>query len=640
MGPQKIASKLNLDAGEVESFLDDNPLKPVPKYFYLILILLPIIFVVLLEVSLRIFNYGEAFNQWVPVTRTTLGLNPEIGRKYFSKTKALPESIQDVFDKDKKENSFRVFVLGGSSAAGYPFMPLGSFSRYIEQRLRHVYPERKIEVINISLTAVNSYTIRDFIPGVLEQKPDLILIYAGHNEFYGALGIGSMESLGTSRDMVNLILYLDKYRTTQLVRDFLSWTISLFSEEKPQSGTLMSRMAEDQSIPLNSETYQLGVEQFEGNMRDIIEMIQVNNVDLIIGNLTSNLSGLPPFISKEANNLPAAKEVFEVAASEYNNGNYLKADSLYRYAKDLDLLRFRAPEDFNKIILELSERYSVPMVDVDSSFEDNSPNGITGNSLMTDHLHPTLRGYQIMGKAFYDAMTKNNFLPSDKPIIESPQKQDSLTIANYYFSQLDSICAAYKIKVLKNDWPFLKDQRYKLSMSELLQPKNKVDSLAYDFVVNDDPWIEMQQKAAEYFLSQENIVKYLEHMDLLIYQYPVVLNYYNKAANELLKRNQYELAYNYLQKRYEISPDAYSAKWLGILNLQKQNNDLAIKYLETSLSFIANDEQVLYNLAGAYSRKGNYTLALEKVKQALEINPSYGSALSLKSQLEAAIKNN
>jgi tetratricopeptide (TPR) repeat protein len=56
------------------------------------------------------------------------------------------------------------------------------------------------------------------------------------------------------------------------------------------------------------------------------------------------------------------------------------------------------------------------------------------------------------------------------------------------------------------------------------------------------------------------------------------------------------------------------------------------------LSFIANDEQVLYNLAGAYSRKKNYELALENVKQALQINPNYTAALSLKSQLEKALQ--
>ena len=85
-------------------------------------------------------------------------------------------------------------------------MPMGSFSRYIRRRLELVYPGTHIEVVNISMTGVNSYTLLDLVPGVLKQKPDLILIYAGHNEFYGALGVGSLESFGPSRTLVNLIL--------------------------------------------------------------------------------------------------------------------------------------------------------------------------------------------------------------------------------------------------------------------------------------------------------------------------------------------------------------------------------------------------------------------------------------------------
>ena len=639
LSPDKIAKKINVDVKDVEEFLQANKPKPVPKYFYVILVLIPVIFLILLELGLRLFNYGNEYNQWVEVTKTTIGLNPEIGRKYFSKTKALPESIQDVFDKEKKENSYRIFVLGGSSAAGYPFMPLGSFSRYIDQRLKHVYPNKKIEVVNISLTAINSYTIRDFIPGVLEQKPDLILVYAGHNEYYGALGIGSMESLGSSREMVNLILYLNKYRTTQLIRNFISWAIGLFgNDEEVQSGTLMARIAEDQAIPLNSETYRLGVEQFRGNLRDVIEMIRSQKVNLIIGNLVSNIKDQKPFISKGTNTLPSANEIYFNALAEYIAGNYHKSDSLFRFAKDLDLLRFRAPEDFNKVISELSDEYNIPLADIESAFEENSPNGIIGNNLMIDHLHPTVKGYQLMGKIFYESMARNNFLPADKPLIENLEKQDSVTVANYYFSELDSICGDYKIKVLKNDWPFLKDLRHKQDFEKLLNPLNKIDSLAYEFVVNDKAWIDIQQSAANYYLSQNDIDRFLLHMDILIYQYPVLLNLYNKTANELMKKELYDEALKYLTARYNLSPDAYSAKWLGIINLSKQNDDKAIEYLKTSLSFIANDEQVLYNLAGAYSRKKNYELALENVKQALQINPNYTAALSLKSQLEKALQ--
>lgn len=640
LGSQKIAKKLNLNAEDVQSFLEANPPKSVPKYFYIILILIPFVFLILLELGLQLFNYGEEFKQWVPVTKTTMGLNPEIGRKYFNKTKAIPESIQDTFDKEKKENSFRIFVLGGSSAAGYPFMPLGSFSRYIDQRLKLVYPESKIEVVNISLTAINSYTIRDFIPEVLTQKPDLIIIYAGHNEYYGALGVGSMESLGTSRDMVNLILYLDKYRTTQLVRDFLSWTINLFAgDEDLKSGTLMSRMAEDQSIPLNSETFEKGIEQFKGNMRDVIEMIQNANVNLIVGNLASNLKGQTPFISNAIDSLPSATQIFKDASQKFSDGDYKAANSLYRYAKDLDLLRFRAPEKLNDVIYQLSNEYNFPVANIDSTFMANSPNGIIGDNLMTDHLHPTLEGYQLMGNTIYKIMSEEKYLPVTNASVTNLSKQDSLTVANYYFSPLDSLIAEYKIRVLKNDWPYLKNQGNKKSTDELLQPVNPIDSLAYKFVIDDEPWIEVQQQAANYYLRKGDVESYSNQMDILIYQYSVLPKFYEKAVNELISRNENTAALKFALKKYSYSPDAFSTKWIGIISLSKGNLDEAKKFLHESLGFNAADEQVLYNLAGVYVQEKDYKTALTYSNKAVQINPNYQAAVNLKAQLERAVNS-
>ncbi len=43
----------------------------------------------------------------------------------------------------------------------------------------------------MGISAINSITLRDIIDDVLEENPDLIIIYTGHNEYYGALGPAS-----------------------------------------------------------------------------------------------------------------------------------------------------------------------------------------------------------------------------------------------------------------------------------------------------------------------------------------------------------------------------------------------------------------------------------------------------------------
>ncbi len=61
---------------------------------------------------------------------------------------------------------------------------------------------------------MNSYTFYDKIDDILKEDPDAILIYAGHNEFYGAPGIGSSKS---PENINNMIIY-----TPASVRQFIN----------------------------------------------------------------------------------------------------------------------------------------------------------------------------------------------------------------------------------------------------------------------------------------------------------------------------------------------------------------------------------------------------------------------------------
>lgn len=638
---QKLAEDLNLNPAEVKEYLDANPPVKTPFYFYLIMIFIPILFFVLLEAGLRIFNYGYDFSMWGEVIEGKYILNPDAPRRYFSTVKSVPASIEDIFDKDKAPNSFRVFILGESSAAGYPYMPMGSFSRYIRRRLELTYPDKKIEVVNIGLSAISSYTVRDFVPEVLEQQPDLILIYTGHNEYYGALGVGSQESVSNSRALVNMLLYMNKFKTTQLVKDFIQWFISLIgaSDDGPATGTLMSRMAKEKEIELNSDQFNIGIEQFEGNMTDIIEMIQGQNVPLIISTLASNLKGQAPFISIDSGNNPGAKQIFNEAEQEYISGNYRKADSLFRFAKDLDGLRFRAPEKINSIIVALTDKYNVPSIDIDSMFRSMSENRIIGNYWMTDHLHPNLAGYQKMGKLFYEKMHQVNFIPKNSSEAVPFEEQDKVTLQNFVYSNFDSVVAEYRIKLLKNDWPFI-DPKLKKSYWEVCVPKDYIDSAAVHFLLGDLSWGKAIEKVADLSLRKNNFILFTQHMRALIYQYPIVVEYYRKLENVtlvLLQRKEYDKAKLILNMEYELSPNAFSTKWLGQIALQNENTEEAIMFLEKSLTYNPDDEQVLYNLSGAYALNKDYKKAYQSVTKLIEKKPNHIGAKNLLNQLKGII---
>ncbi len=604
-----------------------------PIWFYLVLFAIPIISLILLELGLRVFDYGYDLSQWIKASETKYVLNPDYTRRYFFTTNEVPYSNGNVFDIDKKENTFRIFILGGSSAAGYPFTPNGDFGRYLKKYLESISPQNKIEVVNLAITAVNSYTLLDLTPGILEQKPDLIIIYAGHNEYYGALGVGSMESLGTNRSIVKLILKLNDFRTTQLVRNFLKWAGGLFSsKEKKVSGTLMSRMAKDQLIELNSDIYEKGINQFQNNLGDILKMTKASGVPVILSTLTCNLKDQPPFISVKDKKFPEAETVYKKAEDALEKEELKKADSLFRFAKDLDALRFRAPEKLSQIIYSFGKEYHYPVVNIDSVFEANSPDGITGSNLMTDHLHPTLSGYKLMAKSFFETMAKEKLLPKGPKVfvINLDAKVDS----KFYFTSLDSTIGKYRIIILKNDWPFTTTKSRDHILSQL-NMKNGLDTLAMEVIEGITPWEKAHREMAELYLKKGETDLYAEEMLTLIDQFPVIESYYKPTAEELLKRKNYAKTYEVLKKKYEYSPDAFSTKWLGIIDLSNKNTNEAIKFLNESIYFDGKDVQVLFNLAGAYSLQNKFDEALESINKCLTIDSEFPGAKNLKQELSA-----
>ena len=562
-------------------------------------------------------------------------LNPDIAGRYFYNTKDLPQSNNDAFDIVKRENAFRVFVMGGSSAQGFPFSPNGTFSRYIRDRLDLIYPDKYIEVINLGITATNSYTIRDLIPGVLEQKPDLILIYAGHNEYYGAFGVGSTENIGNSREFVNFLIWLNKFKSVEMLRSGMNVVISLFTSDVDKDisrgGTLMARIVKEQLIPFNSESYNVGIEQFEGNLADILQMTQEAGVPVMIGTLVSNLKDQKPFISVGDESNVFADTVYLQARHQLRLGNIHSADSLFRLAKDLDALRFRAPEKINEIIKRLVLNFNCGFIDMDSVFNANSPDGIVGINLTVDHLHPSLSGYLLMGKIYFEAMERNGFLPDGEQLQIPIKQQDSAVVNNFAFSRLDSSISNIRLIGLLNDWPFVENPDF--SIIKNLKLQDRIDSIAYKVAAENMNWEKGHREAADWYLSKKDYLNFAKESQVIVSQYPFKLSDYDYSASQLINVKEYDFAYYFLFKRFKETPDAFSAKWLGNIYLNKRKVDEAIKYLSASIEYDKTDAQTFYNLAGAYIQKEDFKNALQSIEQCLSIRPDFPNAQILKVQL-------
>ena len=632
-----MAKQLNVPAEEIDLFLKSIK-SPAPKWFYASLIVIPILFFVLLEVGLRIFNYGNDNRVWIDISKDMQILNPELGFRYFFSTKNIPFSVESFIYKEKKENSFRIFVVGASSAAGYPYLSSASFSKFIRKKLEILYPEKIIEVANFSVSAINSYTIRDLMPELLQKKPDLVLIYLGHNEYYGALGVGSLESLGSSRFVVNTTLWLNKFKTVELIRNIVKAFSGIFSSETEiTGGTMMAQLAKDKLIEYNSDIYWDGIHQFEGNLRDILSMCKEANVPVIVSTVASNLKDQKPFVSVKDSKYPPADQIFFDAKNTLKTGETDSAKGLFIYAKELDALRFRAPEAINNVIIQLCKEFNFPIVRSDSILNEVSPNGIVGDNLMTDHLHPNVKGYQLIGNLFFSTMKKNGYFPTNEPSDLDENIADSLVYAYYNFTSFDSIVADFRIKILKNDWPYIKPES-QVPRNRLIKLSSLVDSLAMEVIDGRISREQARLKVAASYLKQNRVDDYATEMAALIDEFSFIYKYYNSTAKELISVGKFGRAYYFLKRGYDKKPDAFNSKWLGIIDLSQGFADDAIKYLETSLKFDSKDAQTYFNITGAYAQKKQFGKALESINKCLQINPGFERAEQIRQQLQEIIK--
>ncbi len=615
--------------------------KPAPKWFYFVMISLPILFFVLLELFLRIVGYGLDYTEFKSVSSyypDKLFLNPDLPYKYFYNINQAPSPLPDGFDKVKKDDAFRIFVMGGSSAAGWPYVPNASFSRHIKRKLELLYPENTIEVINLGVSAINSYTMRDLVPAVINQKPDVILIYAGHNEYYGALGVGSTSSMGSSRFLINLFIQLKSFHTTELLQDIISGIYGQFSpgdepDRNEKGETLMSRMIGESMIPLNSEMYVSGIEQFEGNLNDIIEMFADEDVPVIIGTLTANTLDQKPFVSVKYKSLPTADSIYNLAVMTLKDGNVNSADSLFTLAKELDALRFRAPEKMNEIIFKIKKKYDVTIAHIDSAFRSRSPQNIVGYNLTVDHLHPTLDGYKLMAETFYSKMLQLNLLPDGKKRNISDEEADSILSANFPFTKIDSTLAEMQIARLTGGFPFVPKgtPNYKMKNFKF---ESLADSLCLKVIREEIKWEIAHSEMAEWYFNKGNYDAFIKEIDAVIQERPFFDQPYEYIINKLTSVNLAEKAFPYVEKLHGFKPGYLTYKWLGQINLHRNNYREALKYLINATQYSDADYQTWYNLSGAYYLNRQFDEALTAIEKSLELNPNNPRAQSFYNQLK------
>lgn len=660
--------------------------------FKIIGVFIPIIILLSLELTLRIFQYGNNLNLFVESSKIKnyLVLNPDASKKYFSNQWLATTGESEPFRKKKETGTIRIFVLGESTTIGYPYFHNGSFHRWLQYRLMFTCPDKKFEIINISFTAVNSHTIHGFAKEVVNYEPDAILIYTGHNEYYGCMGVASTDKIAGNSFVINLMLNLRELRLIQFMSNMYA-KITDHASDAP-GGTRMKMMVADSHIPYNSDLYKRGIEQFRNNMDRTLALFNKHHIPLFISNLVSNEKDLVPFVSitndsskfaefennfnkgikdvknnnliSAGQNLNKANQIcsghalcnYELGLLSHKSGDLPKAKEYFNTAKELDGLRFRAPEQLNVVIEQLCQKYpNTHLVDTKGEFEKWSKGEILGTELILDHIHPNLTGYALMSQAFYDAMEKETlFNATMEKSFTFQQLLDQMPV-----TKVDSLVGAYRMSFLKKSWPFNEAlQQDSISIS------SEEEKLAWSLATNKTSWQIAMEDLTSYYTNNQQHVEAGKVWEALALEYPLNALFCQEVAMINSNLNDYPKALVYFKRAFDLEPSFEYAQYIFAIHLKFDLTAEAIPYLDYAiennnsgidlgliksqvqeiimlknlLSANSTDLSVINKIAYNYLKMGNTDGAKIYLDQALRIDSENSDATVMLRQINIKVK--
>ncbi|MEL6444935.1 MAG: tetratricopeptide repeat protein [Bacteroidota bacterium] len=650
------------------------------------MLLVPLVFFALVEGGLRLAGFGEDHPLFLPADAGEAGTdgtgsaylvqNREVARRYFANQANVPNSPADVFLAEKPEDGLRVFVQGGSSAAGYPFYYGGAFPRMLEQRLQQTFPDRTVEVVNTAMSAVNSYTLLDLTDEILVHAPDAVLIYAGHNEYYGALGAASAETLGRTPWLVRSYLSLQNLRLVQAMRGALAALARARAGDAadgPPSNTLMARMVGEQRVPLGSEVYDAGLRQFRSNLARLLATYEAAGVPVFIGTVASNERDHRPFLNafeadtdedawealvtsgvqalRRGDTATALRQLEEATTTDalaadgfYFLGQALLADgqteaarAAFIAARERDALRFRAPDATNAIIEELAAEHGATLVESEARVRAASPDSLIGSAAMMEHLHPTLDGYFLIADAFYAALQEADLFGDWSQAVPT-----YLARTERLYTPVDSLAGVFRVAQLMSGWPFRPGEAPRVAVLDTLHARSVPEQIAVDLYHNKTSWRGATDALATHYAEQGLITEALRTRFAIIQELPHLAGPLVDAGNVLVEaakatgdEGRFQQAEAFYEAALERAPNnAGILGLIGALKLQRGARADAIALLERARDLAPENTQVLYNLSGAYALEGRMDDAQTTVQALLAIEPSHGGGRALLASIQ------
>ncbi len=427
-----------------------RPGKPLPKgrrwiFAALALVLVPSFVFALAEAVLRLAGYGfdTAFFKKARIDgRDYLVNNDDFVLRFFPPDLArLPGALR--MAARKEPGTRRIFILGESAALGDPSPPYGA-GRYLQTLLEKKFPEQKFEVVNVSVTAINSHVILPIARECAKHEGDVWIIYMGNNEMVGPFGAATVfGSQAPPIWSVRMGLALQTARVGQLLMSAMRGIQSKSADPHAWAGM---EMFLGRQLPPDDPRKEAVYRNFQRNLQDLVDAGLNSGATILLNTVAVNLKDCPPFASTPRSALEAGSRArceslvtdaeearrmgdFREAASKLSEAlkiqpaaadlHYSLAQCLLRLtnggaarqhfqlACDFDELPFRTDSILNDLIRQtarLNSRSNFVFVDAAAILASNTPAGVCGDETFFEHVHFNFDGNYRLGRLWAAAV--------------------------------------------------------------------------------------------------------------------------------------------------------------------------------------------------------------------------------------------
>ena len=344
--------------------------------------------------------------------------NPEFARLFLSRLN-VPSPPPVWVAAKKPQGVRRVILLGESAASGFPVSDY-HLGRLIEARWRARFPGEPVEVINLSMVAVNSHALRDFAREAMALDPDMVVLYAGHNEVIGPFGPAAKFGPPASLPALSrLSLAVRRTHTGRAVGSFLG---PFAGKQTPAQWRGLDEFR-GVSVANDDPALDAMLANTEANFRDITRRAIKHDAKVLLVAPAINLADWPPvgseppdaggveavLAAQDAGDISAFRSaalVYEAAQKRQADGDMARAWPLYRRAADLDTQRFRADSRIRAIPQKIASDSGpdVAAIDADRWLHEENPDFANDRDYFLEHVHLTFAGRAAVAELTVDGM--------------------------------------------------------------------------------------------------------------------------------------------------------------------------------------------------------------------------------------------